>query len=145
MTTHTFDVLGIPAPQGSKRHVGRGVLVESSKAVKPWREAIVWQAREAGLAGKRLDGDIVVLLLFRLPRPRGHYGTGRNAGALRKSAPKRPNVKPDLDKLVRAVGDALSSAAVIADDARIVGMTATKVYADAELPPGVSVGLEVLS
>ena len=26
-----------PAPQGSKRHVGRGVMVESCKNVKPWR------------------------------------------------------------------------------------------------------------
>jgi Holliday junction resolvase RusA-like endonuclease len=33
-------VHGNPAPQGSKRHVGGGVMVEMSKAVKPWREAI---------------------------------------------------------------------------------------------------------
>jgi Holliday junction resolvase RusA-like endonuclease len=26
-----------PAPQGSKRHVGKGVMVESCKNVKPWR------------------------------------------------------------------------------------------------------------
>ena len=36
----TIRVYGTPAPQGSKRHVGRGVMVESSKKVKPWREAV---------------------------------------------------------------------------------------------------------
>lgn len=35
MSTTTIIVHGIPAPQGSKRHVGNGVLLESSKMVKP--------------------------------------------------------------------------------------------------------------
>ena len=35
--TRRFAVLGLPAPQGSKRHVGEGRMVESSKRVKPWR------------------------------------------------------------------------------------------------------------
>ena len=34
-------VPGIPAPQGSKRHVGHGVMVESSARVKSWRVDIV--------------------------------------------------------------------------------------------------------
>ena len=39
MTPITLTVRGLPAPQGSKRHIGRGVMVESSKRVKPWRDA----------------------------------------------------------------------------------------------------------
>ena len=45
-TTHTpsfsftFTVLGTPAPQGSKRHVGKGVMVESSRGCKPWRQDV---------------------------------------------------------------------------------------------------------
>lgn len=42
-----ITVHGLPAPQGSKRHVGRGVMVESSKNVKPWRSAVVWAAISA--------------------------------------------------------------------------------------------------
>lgn len=34
--TRRFSVLGLPAPQGSKTHVGEGRMVESSKRVKPW-------------------------------------------------------------------------------------------------------------
>ena len=46
-----FDVFGLPGPQGSKRFVGRtktgrGLMVESSAKVKPWREAVKWAARE---------------------------------------------------------------------------------------------------
>ena len=35
-------VYGVPAPQGSKRHVGHGILVESSKKLRPWRDAVRW-------------------------------------------------------------------------------------------------------
>ena len=49
MTRVEFTVLGVPAPQGSKRHVGRGVLVESSNALGPWRDAVAWAARDAAL------------------------------------------------------------------------------------------------
>ena len=41
-----FTVHGLPAPQGSKRHVGKGVMVESSKYVKPWREAVKAETAE---------------------------------------------------------------------------------------------------
>ena len=40
MTFLRINVLGTPAPQGSKRHVGRGIMVESSRLVGPWREAV---------------------------------------------------------------------------------------------------------
>ena len=37
---------GLPAPQGSKRHVGGGIMVESSKRAKPWRQDVMHQARD---------------------------------------------------------------------------------------------------
>ena len=51
----TITVHGTPAPQGSKRHVGNGVMVESSKKVKPWRQDVKHAALEviqpAGICG----------------------------------------------------------------------------------------------
>ncbi|QDH92357.1 RusA-like resolvase [Gordonia phage Spooky] len=38
--TNTIWIPGIPAPQGSKRHVGNGILIESSKRVGPWRAVV---------------------------------------------------------------------------------------------------------
>ncbi len=100
-------VYGEPAPQGSKRAFVRGrraVLVESSNKVKPWRAAVVAAARGC----KCIHGPVVVDICFSLPRPKAAKDRTEHA------------VKPDLDKLARAVGDALTDAHVIDDDSRIV-------------------------
>lgn len=107
----TFTVYGIPGPQGSKRHVGGGRMIESSAKVKPWREAVKWAAIEAKNGAPPLDGPLIVRMVFTLPKP--------------KSAPKKrktyPDRKPDVSKLARSTEDALTDAGLIADDARIVG------------------------
>lgn len=134
-------VHGTPAPQGSKRHVGRGIMVESSKAVKPWREAVKWAALEALRTGpedeqgmaERVgypfdDAPVVVDVLFYLPRPRSHYRTGKNGHLLRDAAPRYPHGKPDIDKLLRSTLDALGEAMVWRDDSRVVAITAHKHY-----------------
>lgn len=120
-----ISVMGVPGPQGSKSFKGmRGgkpVLAESSKKVRPWREAVVIAARSAIVAagGTPLDGPIEMDVLFLLPPPKT-MPKGRTA----------PTVYPDLSKLVRSTEDALVTAGVIADDARIVRTSSEKRYAD---------------
>ncbi len=123
-------VPGLPAPQGSKRHVGRGVMVESSKHVKPWREAVKWAAREAADASswEMADGPVVLSVVFLFIRPKSHYGTGKNSGVLKKDAPIYITRKPDLSKLIRSTEDALVDAGVIRDDSLIVEIAAFKRY-----------------
>jgi Holliday junction resolvase RusA-like endonuclease len=118
----TITVHGLAAPQGSKRHVGRGIMVESSKKVAPWRQDV----KHAALAITEthpdwtvLDGPLAVAMTFTFDRPKGHYRTGRNAHLLRESAPTRPAGMPDLSKLVRSTEDALTGV-VWKDDARVV-------------------------
>jgi Holliday junction resolvase RusA-like endonuclease len=137
-----ITVRGLPAPQGSKRHVGNGVMVESSKHVKPWREAVKYAALEAvGDAWTLLDGPLAVAMIFTFMRPKGHYRTGRNAHLLRNAAPVRPATIPDLSKIVRSTEDALTDAGVWADDSRVVELFTEKRYAneglDALERPGV--------
>lgn len=127
------DVIGTPAPQGSKRHVGRGILVESSSKVRPWREAVVTALTDAGHAGTRLDSPVHVRVVFRLPRPAGHYGS---LGIRRRHRLEAPAKRPDLDKLLRSTLDAVTTAAVIADDSRVVRVSALKRYVDEGEPPG---------
>lgn len=121
-------VPGDPAPQGSKRHVGRGILVESSKRVQPWRADV----RQALLDLGTLNGPVRVELTFHFARPASHYGTGRNANVLKPSAPKRPTSRRhgDIDKLARATLDAIVSAGTIADDDLVVDLWASKRYVD---------------
>ena len=128
MTDIELRVHGLPAPQGSKRHVGRGILVESSKAVGPWREAVVSEAKRSGIADLRIDAAVTVTVDFLLPRPAGHTG----AKGLRPSAPAFPHRKPDIDKLLRSTLDGLVQAGVIFDDARVIALGARKFYADHE-------------
>ena len=92
-------------------------MVESSKAVKPWRVDVAWAVRE--YFPTPLDGAVRLELGFVMPRP--------------KSAPKRstpPAVKrPDLDKLVRAVMDAITGVVVV-DDSQVVHLVASKRIAE---------------
>jgi crossover junction endodeoxyribonuclease RusA len=143
-------VRGIPAPQGSKNAVKRkdgGVsLIESSKAVGPWREAVRAQTQAAMLTRGwpksadrprvQLGGPVQVRAWFWLPRPKGHYRTGRNAHLLRDGAPARPAGTPDLDKLVRAVLDGLTDGGAWKDDGQVVELTARKLYVLPGLTPG---------
>jgi Holliday junction resolvase RusA-like endonuclease len=128
-----IDVRGLPAPQGSKRHVGGGRTVEQSKAVGPWREAVRAETQrvldwnwEPGRGP--LTGPVRVALTFKMARPKSHFGTGRNAGNVKLGAPKRPAGQPDLDKLARAVLDGLTAGGAWKDDSQVVMLVAEKLY-----------------
>ncbi len=108
-----FSVEGLPAPQGSKRHVGNGRMIEASKYLPAWRKAIETECRS--LFDEPMDGALEVELWFYLPKP---SSVSRDY----------PTVMPDVDKLARAVGDGLTNGGAIADDARIVDLHAYKRY-----------------
>lgn len=118
----SFAVIGLPAPQGSKRHVGKGVMVESSKAVKPWREAVKQAAREAmakaGVSAPALPGAVRLVIEFYLPRPK-KYAKRFNA---------RPKSRPDSSKLLRSTEDAMTEAGIWVDDSYIVDHFISKWY-----------------
>jgi crossover junction endodeoxyribonuclease RusA len=141
-------VAGLPAPQGSKRAYGAGRpggkirLVESSTRVKPWREDIrqaflerhtdahrvSWQDRQDSV------GPVVVKIVFVMPRT--------------KAMRDRPSVdfpmvqKPDVDKLGRAVLDALTSTNVLADDSQVVTLLTHKRRAEPGEPTGAMIHIE---
>ena len=125
-----FTVHGLPSPQGSKRHVGKGVMVESSKYVKPWREAVKAAAidanREHGF--RMMGGSISATFRFFFSRPKSHYGAGKNTGKVKCGAPQAHIIKPDLSKLIRSTEDALVDAGVIRDDCLINLIEARKDY-----------------
>ena len=127
-------VPGEAAPQGSKTarvgRNGRAYVVESSARVKPWRAAVAWHAARTGAAFGR-GVPVAVSVVFERRRPQSHYGTGRNADRLRPAAPPHPSSIPDLDKLLRALFDALTASGIINDDAQIVRVDAQKSWAPA--------------
>lgn len=152
MTSLTINVVGTPAPQGSKRAFvvnGRARMVESSKKVLPWRQDVI-AAIERLLAQSHitfggpnggsirskdvelpLAGPLRVDITYYLARPRYHYRTGARAHELKPAAPVYVDKKPDLDKLNRATFDALTQSGLIKDDAQIASGLTEKRYADA--------------
>jgi crossover junction endodeoxyribonuclease RusA len=143
LTTNTLHIVirGSPTPQGSKRAfqprrkdgtpAGRPVIVDETRVrLKSWRQAIVDAAVETMMDGKipPMQGPLVMAVTFTLRRPQNHFRTGRNATLLREQAPPYPMGTPDIEKLVRAVSDALTDAGVWKDDAQVVGCWAHKVY-----------------
>jgi crossover junction endodeoxyribonuclease RusA len=116
-----------PAPQGSKRHVGGGRLIEASKRCKPWREAVSTSAREQ-MKGQKQDlllGPCSVSIVFRFRRPKAHMTTN---GQLKAAAPKHCVVKRnDIDKCCRSTLDGLTGTA-FADDCLVVSLIAEKRY-----------------
>lgn len=141
VTTLAFNVNGIPGAQGSKRHVGHGVMVESSAKVKPWRSDVKAAAEAALIASdtwERATGPVAVVIEFRFTRPKSHYRTGRNAHLLRDDAPAYCTSRGagDIDKLERSSNDALVAAGVMLDDSLIVSSRCIKRYCDPEQPAG---------
>ena len=124
MTSLFISVSNIePAPQGSKKHIGGGRMIEVSKRVRPWRKAVGKEAMKE--TETPIEGACHVGLIFRFNRPKSHY---RSNGQLKQTSPKYLIVKKnDLDKLVRSTLDALSGIA-FKDDCQVTNLSATKRY-----------------
>lgn len=142
-----FDVVGTPAPQGSKRGFvvnGRAVLVESSKKVKPWRQDVK-AACIAAMADSPfpypMAGPVELTIVFYMPRPGYHFRSGARAHELKPTAPTFADKRPDLSKLVRSTEDALTEAGVYRDDAQVVVLAVSKEYSNAATGAHIRVAL----
>lgn len=131
-----FRVFGKPISQGSMRSIGAGrPMIHSSKKLLPWREGVAWIAKQTWECEPIL-GPVVLHCLFKLKRPKCHYGTGGNSMKLLAKAPMRHRQTPDVDKLVRAIEDALTGI-VYKDDAQVDEVHATKKWAEVGEQEGV--------
>lgn len=127
-TAVEFFVPGTPVPQGSMvpficAGTGKARTKATNKEkLNPWRTTVSLFAR--GAWKKPINSPVRVSLRFVINR---------------KKSVKRPvpSVKPDIDKLVRAVLDGMTGV-VFDDDARVVGLEATKEYGPT---PGVHVSV----
>ena len=132
--TISFYVCGDPSPKGSKTAVvrgGRAVLLDGRRGparVKYalWKENVATYAQIAMQfhctddVQAPLDGALGIEVVFYLSRPKNETKLQR--------ARTWHTVRPDADKLLRAVLDPLSKI-VITDDARIALVRVEKRYA----------------
>jgi crossover junction endodeoxyribonuclease RusA len=132
MSVVQIAVNGIePAPQGSKRHVGGGRMIEASKRVKPWRAAVAAEAMEVG---EQISSACAVSIVFRFRRPKAHFKAN---GELRDTAPRHCIVKRnDIDKCCRSTLDGMVQGELLVDDCLVVSVNAQKRYCVGSEPPG---------
>jgi Holliday junction resolvase RusA-like endonuclease len=135
--TVQFMAYGIPQPKGStkgfvvrgKNGKPRAAITSDNTRLKPWADVVRHEAQRA--AGAFFAGPgvpVIVSVHFRLPRP--------------KSTPRHvthQTKKPDLDKLVRGILDALTGV-LFADDSQVVEIATSKAFADG--PPWAMVRVE---
>jgi Holliday junction resolvase RusA-like endonuclease len=133
----TFDVYGKPQPQGSTKYVGhrngRPVLISDNPKLKSWRlEVGRCASRLHAAMAKPLSCDsgdaIQIHMVFTFILPKAAKGRVHHT------------VKPDLDKLERAVFDSLSGI-LWHDDAQVVSVYGTKKYGPKE---GVHITVKVV-
>ncbi|WP_250504872.1 RusA family crossover junction endodeoxyribonuclease [Bowdeniella massiliensis] len=135
MKSTTIFVGGTPIPQGSLTIYGRGQYAHTQPGLAAWRDRVRYCTLDAlRRNGWTLpyDGPVAVSVTFHLPRPK---------------SVKRPwpSVKPDLDKLQRAIGDALAPRTgpkILTEDSRIIEWHSYKRYAEGE--PGVLITISQL-
>ena len=135
----SFTVYGTPVPKGSTTpypimkdgkpvlsKTGRPVVVtqNANPKTKDWQRLVSLSAQEHR-PEKLFDGPVEVALLFYLYRPQS---------VSEKKRPM-PTVKPDLDKLIRAILDGLKGK-IYSEDARVCKVQASKHYGD---PPRVEI------
>ena len=128
-------VRGKPAPQGSKVSFRNDYMKETSPFLMPWRNQIVSACIEQKINnGKIIEDPVEIFIDFLFHRPQSHYGTGRNEGNLKPSAPQYPITRTtgDIDKLCRSTLDGLSvpsGGILLKDDSLVVRLKAVKSFA----------------
>ncbi len=121
----TIWVEGHPRPQGSMIVLPGGRMRHHDKHLRPWRKAIAWAAtialREAGRVLFSKPAALSIRLEFYMP-------------TLKASQPRYCTKVPDIDKLIRAVLDALTGA-LYEDDCQVVRLSAGKSFTRSTMHP----------
>lgn len=128
LVLHHFFVHGVPEQQGSTRAFvvkGRAHITTTNKNLHAWRDLIASVAQDHA---EMHSQAVSMELTFYMPKP--------------VSAPKKKIIamtkRPDLDKLIRAVLDALTGV-MFRDDSQVISIYARKLYAEA----GDSIGVDI--
>jgi len=135
----SFTVFGFePRPQGSKKYVGQRttaagnnipLIIEASPGLPVWRKAVSDAVKQAMIDSgdlSKFDGAVKLEAVFYLTR---------------KPSVKRayPTVPPDVDKLSRALLDAIGFGEIWGDDAQVVKIEVSKKYATGEAGVAVTI------
>lgn len=127
MFSINFLVLGPPVGKQRPRfrRIGNFVQTYTASKTKTYEDLVREQARKAMGDENPLETPVVVCIYIRMSVPKS-YSKQRTKDCL--EGIEKPTKKPDIDNVAKAVTDAMNEI-VYKDDAQIVSMHITKVYA----------------
>jgi Holliday junction resolvase RusA-like endonuclease len=116
--TVEFTVYGVPVPKGShtpfKDARGNARMKDTAGArLQAWAREVAAEARTAAAEHGPFRDPVALSAMFRFEMPKSRPKADRERGWC-----WRP-ITPDLDKLVRAIGDACKVGGLLTDDAII--------------------------
>lgn len=127
-----FTVPGLPVPQGSAKwvpsHTKPGkVIPKTNKRLENYRAAVQFWA--SSKVERIISEPVEVELVFTFLRPQSHFGTRKGEHYLKPTAPQVLVSRGvgDIDKLARAVLDALTGVAIV-DDSLVAELHVSKRY-----------------
>src|SRR5262245_36927558 len=141
--TLTFTVYGVPRDKGNmrsfwKRGMKKPIITDSNRNARSWSQLVAEGANRA-IGALPVDDRALLFasairlsVAFYLPRPKKYQKRGLGVAHL---------TAPDIDKLVRAILDALTQVAW-GDDSQVVELLTTKAYADVDSPPHADIRVE---
>ena len=112
---NTYRIPGTAIPQGSKSVTKTGLMFDSNKNLKAWRKHSTNTLKLQHELNAPLEGALACSITIYFNRPK----------TVKR---QHPSVKPDIDKLGRAILDSLTQAGVIKDDALICDLHLNKQY-----------------
>ena len=122
-----FTIQGIPKPLKRHRSTKFGHMYDPSHKDKKqiWLQIAKYKPKTP------LAGDIMLKLIFYMPRPKSHYRTGKYKHFLKDGMPENHSIKPDLDNLIKLICDTISGKdRIICDDSQICMLQAEKIYGE---------------
>jgi len=132
-----FSFLGEPAPQGSHIATSSGYMRQASKKTMPWRYTVQRQLDQQ-YKGPVIEGPVQLDVTFVMPRAKGHFSKAKGkTHTLLPSAPLEHTIAPDVDKLLRALLDALQvrcGGNLLRDDSQVCRLSMEKRYAGMHEP-----------
>lgn len=114
---------GQPRPRATKRGNRAGVYDPGTS--NDWKDAVRFAAKEAWKSKVQFTGPVCIWIMCRMPRPVNHI---RANGTLKEWAPVWVDGRPDLDNVMKAILDALTSIGIWKDDAQVARCVVEKSY-----------------
>ena len=124
-----FTITGKPIPLKRHRVTKHGRMYDPSYKDKKQ----IWLQIAQFKPKRPLAGDIMLKLIFTMPRPKSHYRTGKFKHLLKDGYEDIINqtFNPDLDNLVKLIADTIQGKdRMIVDDSQICMLQAEKIYGE---------------